>query len=104
MFIFIFLLVAANIGVPPTVNIAGEVLIFRGIVATDSEVPVICFLLIIFSVITILYSLALYTSLAHGPVRPHVNFIWQRPIYITVAFLHLAPLIGGFFAISVFVQ
>lgn len=66
---------AANIGVPPRLNIAGELYIFAGLVAVAGEPPIIYGILIIYSILTMVYRLALYTGLNHGEVSPHVNYI-----------------------------
>lgn len=99
---FWFLLVAANIGVPPRLNIAGELYIFAGLVAVAGEPPIIYGILTIYSILTMVYRLALYTGLNHGEVSPHVNYIWQRPIYFTIRFLHIMPLVLSFFILSLF--
>ena len=100
--LFWFLLVAANIGVPPRLNIAGELYIFAGLVAVADEPPIIYGILILYSLLTMAYRLALYTGVNHGEVSPHVNYIWQRPIYFTIRFLHVVPLVLSFFILSVF--
>lgn len=100
---FFFLLVAFNIGVPPSLNIGAEVFIIRSLVVVeDPEVPIIYVILILFSVVSILYRLALYTSLYHGEVSPSFNYFWTRPIYYTIRLLHIIPLVIGFFVIPVF--
>lgn len=101
--LFWFLLVATNIGVPPSLNMVGEVNIFAGLVAVAGDLPLIYGLLILFSALTMLYRLTLYTGLNHGEVSPHVNFLWQRPIYFTIRFFHVAPLTIIFFIIPVLI-
>jgi len=78
-------------GVPPSLNIGSEVLLFTGLVSLDREEPILMLLLIIYSVITILYTLVLYAGLHHGKPSTHLGFYWQYPITYRVSTLLLTP-------------
>jgi len=101
--LFWFLMIAANIGVPPSLTIAAEVHLFAGLAAIAGEPPITYGILVVYSVLTIGYSLNLFTSLNHGEVSPHVNFLWQRPIYYSISLLHLAPLVLRFLALPMLI-
>ena len=86
-----FLLLAANISVPPSLNFFAEVLMCMGVVATE-EITGRLFI-VVYSTITLIYSVGLYTSVCHGEVRPHMRFFREHQLYYTVRLFHVLPII-----------
>ena len=95
--LFWFIMVCANIGVPPTLNIGSEVSLFAGLISIERDEPIMALLLIIYSTLTILYRLSLYTGLHHGEPSVHTNFYWQYPIIYSIASILLIPTVLLFF-------
>lgn len=84
-----FLLVAANMAIPPSLNLVAEVFAFIRVIGLIEEIAVV---LVVYSLVTITYSLILYMGLHHGPTRPMVSFVRASPILYTVRAGHLIPL------------
>lgn len=86
----IFLASRANIGAPPTINLAAEIILLLNILNKSifALVP-----LALMSFYTAVYSLILFTSRQHNSNPEFYNPISLPPIsFLTSAILHLAPL------------
>lgn len=77
-----------------------EILAFISLVPVLEELRM---LLILYSLITILYSLILYMGIHHGSVRGRARFIYVRPVYHTIIFGHVIPLVGLVGSINLFI-
>ena len=85
-----FLRLMRNIAVPPRLNFTAEVLAF---VALSPLLQELMILLILYSTLTLAYSLILFIALHHGPTRPATLYIEIRPLYHTIILGHMLPLI-----------
>lgn len=86
-----FLFIIANIAIPPMSNFTAELFIYMRLVSLLEEMAI--GFGVLYSVVTLFYSVFLYTSLHHGEMSPHIRFIAERPIYFTISFLLFAPLL-----------
>ena len=82
--------VAANAAIPPSFNFLAEVFIYMGLISCSSGVGV-PLILISYSILTLLYSMIMYTVIHHGGISCHINYITSRGIYYTISFLLLCP-------------
>lgn len=97
-----FIGIAANIAVPPFLNMLSEVFIISGLISVeDIRLPLMPWLIIIYSVLTLLYRLNLYTNVHHGETPYLVNYIYVRQLCHTSAFILVTPLLLLPFCINV---
>jgi len=90
--LFCFILLAINIGAPPSINLLGEILLLTSILNLSISFTV---LVGISSFMAGAYSLYLYTSTQHGFISSYlnrVNILNSR--IITSLFLHIFPCVG----------
>lgn len=85
-----FLIIIANIRTPPTLNFIAEVIILTSIVHYSSANIIFGLLVTLFRVV---YSILLYTSLAHGGVIQNIQKTFlKKSSYLLVRALHIIPL------------
>ena len=80
----------ANAAVPPSLNFLREVYIYIGLISSYNHRYIIS-MLVIYSIITMLYRIIIYTRLHHGEVSLHLNYLWERRIYYSISFLLVGP-------------
>nr|AKS04075.1 NADH dehydrogenase subunit 4 [Parasagitta setosa] len=102
MSLFLFLLLAINMGVPPFLNLWSEVLMFISLMTIFSNS---LWMLIPIAFLGVLYNLFMYISLSHGKETFHLSFLglmWPMISSITLSLL----MSGNFslFYVSSFIQ
>ena len=84
-----FIIVTANLGGPPSINLVREIILLTSILSKSSILRIIIALI---SFISATYSLILFTSTQHGPIPSFSNpiSIFHNRIHLLI-FLHTAP-------------
>jgi len=99
---FLFINAIVNIAAPPTLNLIGEIFLYLRI-TTFSKF--LLFFLFLIRGIRVGYNLILYTSLACGQTRNHVNqSLNLRGCQFLVLFLHLIPCFFRIFIVGRFLN
>lgn len=97
-----FIGILANIGIPPSLNMVREVFMFGGILSVEqAEFAIIPWMIVLYSVLTLVYRINLYTNVHHGEVRYLVNYIYVRQICHTSSLFLCVPLFSLTFCVGV---